>query len=342
MLSQHFLFFFSMLGAFNGLGLAIFLWLKAKGNLTQRWLALLIFVISLRTGKSVAFYFWPEIPTIVLQLGLTACLLIGPCLFFLVRTHQRGELQRADRWHIAAILIVTVIMNLIFPYSDHRNFWLWLVEISWIAYIVWASLDLFGFSFRPLPHLLQPRARLLQTSSGQFLLGIWIGVGLIWLAYFTSGYTSYILGALTFTLVLAASVLVYWRVQAGKTPIAPYEDRRIPAVEAAALLQALSELMARERLHLDPGLTLPRLARRLGQPQARLSQLLNDNNQTTFKQYITHLRVEEAKSWLRLVPEKSLESVAEAAGFQSMSTFFNTFKKLEGITPAAFRARSAS
>lgn len=95
--------------------------------------------------------------------------------------------------------------------------------------------------------------------------------------------------------------------------------------------------MATERLYLDPALTLPRLARRLGMPQTRLSQLLNDNNQTPFKQYLAQLRVQEAKALLRREPLKPLETIAEAAGFQSMSTFYSAFKKVEGITPTAFR-----
>lgn len=99
--------------------------------------------------------------------------------------------------------------------------------------------------------------------------------------------------------------------------------------------------MARARLHLDPGLTLPRVARRLGMPQTRLSQLLNDNNQTSFKQYLAQLRVIEAKVRLRKTPPKPLQIVAEEAGFQSMSTFNSAFKKREGITPAAFRATRA-
>ena len=73
-------------------------------------------------------------------------------------------------------------------------------------------------------------------------------------------------------------------------------------------------------------------------PQARLSQLLNDNNQTSFKQYLAQLRVDDAKALLHQSPSLPLDVVAEHAGFQSMSTFFSTFKKLEGITPAAFRA----
>jgi len=73
-------------------------------------------------------------------------------------------------------------------------------------------------------------------------------------------------------------------------------------------------------------------------PQTRLSQLLNDNNQTSFKQYLAQLRVLEAKVLLRQLPPRPLELVAEQAGFQSMSTFHSAFKKHEGITPAAFRA----
>ena len=96
MLSQHFLFFFAMLGAFMGLGLASFLWWRAKGEPTQRWLSLLVLAVGVRTGKSVVFHFWPDIPRIALQLGLTACFLIGPCLYFLIRSTQ-GNTPGASR-----------------------------------------------------------------------------------------------------------------------------------------------------------------------------------------------------------------------------------------------------
>lgn len=333
MLSQHFLFFFAMLGAFNGLGLASFLWWRAQGKPTQRWLSLLIFVVSVRTGKSVIFYFWPDIPRIVLQVGLTACFLIGPCLYFLVRSSQGDTpgLTRADRWHAAALLLLVAAVNLFFPYVEHAELWRGTITpgitYAWLGYLVLASAQLYLH-----------RARVSGTPSGPLLLGAVAGVWLIWIAYYTSGYTSYVVGALSFTFVLAASVLVYQRLRAGQAAIEPYQDRRIPQTEAAAQLHALAELMARERLHLDPALTLPRLARRLGMPQARLSQLLNDNNQTSFKQYLAQLRLAEAKTLLRQSPAKPLEMVAEAAGFQSMSTFHSAFKKAEGVTPAAFRA----
>jgi len=336
MLSQHFLFFFAMLGAFNGLCAASLLWWQAKGKPTPRWLALLILVVAVRTGKSVAFYFWPDIPKIVLQIGLTACFMIGPCLFFLLRSSQGdgSGLWRTDRWHVAGLLAVVVAVNLFLPYAGHIDLWRQLITpaitYSWLGYLVLATAQAYVH-----------RARLAATPAGPLLLGAVAGIWIIWIAYFTSGYTSYIVGALSFTFVLAASLPVYLRLRSGQAPTEPYQDRRIPESEAAPQLQALAELMARERLHLDPGLTLSRLARRLGLPQARLSQLLNDNNQTSFKQYLAQLRVIEAKALLRQIPPKPLEAVAEEAGFQSMSTFHSAFKKLEGRTPAAFRAAQA-
>jgi AraC-like DNA-binding protein len=335
MLSQHLLFFFAMLGAFNGIGLASFLWWRAGGTPSLRWLSLLILAVGVRTGKSVAFYFWPDIPRIVLQLGLTACFLIGPCLFFLVRSCQ-GQTPgpgRLDRWHIAALLVLTVGVNLFLPYTGHPELWRQVItpgiNYAWLVYLLLATVQLYG------------RRTRLAGPTGPLLLGVLVGVWIIWAAYFTAGYTSYIVGALSFTFVLALSVLVYLRQRSGQATVEPYQDRRIPETEATTLLRALAELMAQERLHLDPGLTLPRLARRLGMPQTRLSQLLNDNNQTSFKQYLAQLRVVEAKTLLRQLPPKPLELVAEQAGFQSMSTFHSAFKKHEGITPAAFRAAAA-
>ena len=331
MLSGHFLFFFAMLGAFNGLGLAAFLWWRAQGKPTQRWLALLVFMVSVRTGKSVAYFFWPAIPKLVLQVGLTACFLIGPCLFFLVRSSQspHGRLGRVDHAHLATLLCAAGLVGMVWPYSAHPDLWkAWItpgINFLWPCYLL-------------LTTALLARQHAKASPADPLLLAAVAGTWVIWLAYFSSGYTSYIVGALSFTFVLAASVLVWQRQRSGQAAIEPYQDRRIPQAEAGAQLQALAELMARERLHCDPGLTLPRLARRLALPPARLSQLLNDNNQTSFKQYLTQLRVEEAKGLLRQAPAQPLDAVAEAAGFLSMSTFHSAFKKLEGVTPAVYRA----
>jgi len=99
----------------------------------------------------------------------------------------------------------------------------------------------------------------------------------------------------------------------------------------------LHTLMADEGLYKDAGLTLAKLAKRLNIPKARLSQLLNDNLKTAFKPYLAQVRIEAAKQLLRAQASASMDDVAEASGFLSTSTFYSSFKKVEGTTPAAWR-----
>ena len=49
------------------------------------------------------------------------------------------------------------------------------------------------------------RTRLAGTPSGPLLLGALAGIWIIWIAYYTAGYTSYIVGALSFTCLLYTS-----------------------------------------------------------------------------------------------------------------------------------------
>ncbi len=337
MLSEHLLFFFSALGAFNGLALALYLWFAGKASLAQRALAVLILMVSVRTGKSVAFYFLPDTPALVMQAGLTACMLIGPALYFFIRTSlsSSAALERFELWHGSVLAIVAVTLNLLWPYADYARIWHGpigsAVNWLWLVYLIISTVL-----------LVQQRHRLPSGSARRLLLAITAGLWLIWLAYFTSGFTSYIVGASSFSLVLYLCVVVAWAWRQGQAPVEPYQDRRIPAAEAATELQALADLMTRERLYLDPGLTLARVSRRLGLPQARLSQLLNDNNGTSFKQYVAQLRIGETERLLLEQPGQTLEAIAEAAGFQSLSTFYAAFKKANGCTPALFRERRLS
>ncbi len=367
MLNEHLLFFFSALGAFNGLALALYLWLAAAQSQAQRALALLVLLVSVRTGKSVLFYFLAETPALVMQAGITACLLIGPAAYWYTRASLAGCANSSDsvslsggaivsdkgslsdctsssggvraawpeRLHAIVLLLAVTVVNLGWPYAQYAELWHQLIisaaNTFWCVYLLVST----GLLWLQRDRLPTGRAR-------QLLLAVNLALWLIWLAYFTSGFTSYIVGALSFSFLLYVGVVVVWAKRQGETAVVPYQNRRIPPEEAALQLQALTDLMNRERLYLDPALTLVRVARKLGLPQARLSQLLNDNNGTTFKQYIAQLRVDETQRLLLEQPDQTLEAIAEAAGFQSLSTFYAAFKKANGCTPALYRQRFLS
>lgn len=345
MIAPYLLFFFAGLGAFNGLALATYLVCRQPKTPAQRWLAALILVISVRTGKSVLLFFYPETPRLILQVGLTACFLIGPCLIGFIRAwaDPASERTRKDWMFAAGLLGAAAALGLAFPYESHPELWgkpVWqVVTYSWLACLLGAGVL----------YLRSHRATGMPTRndglSQRHVAAVIGGVGVVWLAYFTAGLTSYIVGALSFSLVLYLGVIVLLarrQAQANTELAEPYQDRKIDPDEAQTALQSLQRLMAEEALYTDAGLSLARVARRLNMPAARLSQLLNDNLKTAFKPFLMQMRVDAAKRLLRAPGQLTMEQVAQSSGFMSMSAFYSSFKKVEGVTPAAWRQAQMS
>lgn len=337
MFDSYLLFFFAGLGAFNGVALSVYLLLRRPLTPAHCWLAALVLMLSLRTGKSVLFFFWPEVSRLVLQVGLTACFLIGPSLVGFVRAWADPERRRTrrDPLYAAALLLFAVGLGLLYPYSAHPDLWggpLWLlIQCSWLACLPAAAIVLLRAA-PPREHL--PADGLTQGHAGAVVAG----VAVVWVAYVSAGLTSYIVGALSFSVVLyLGGIVALARRRAGPAAPPPYHDRKIAAKEAESDLQALHKLMAEEQLYRDASLSLPKVARRLNMAPARLSQLLNDNLKTAFKPYLAQLRIEAAKALLCRPEPVPMEQVAEAAGFLSMSTFYSCFRKAEGTTPAVWR-----
>ena len=150
---------------------------------------------------------------------------------------------------------------------------------------------------------------------------------------------------------LAYSALLYWAVLTGWThtlprqpvePTAPPKRQETYGIDDATLArhtEALRQLVATGRPYLDPELTLPALAMRLGLGDKELSYVLNAGLGTGYTDYVNGLRVEEAQQRL-CDPAHTDDTVLEiglAAGFASKATFNRVFKRITGQTPTAYR-----
>ena len=98
-----------------------------------------------------------------------------------------------------------MIFGVTYPYS--KNFELWfnyiyrIINYQWLCYIVLASF----FLVNPFRKILSRKQKLDYDEI--WSMSVFSGIFLIWLAYFTSEYTSYILGAFAFSFVLYLSIL---------------------------------------------------------------------------------------------------------------------------------------
>lgn len=324
----------SAFGGLNGLLLAGYFFCQRTAVLTHRLAGLLVLMLSVRILKSVLFYFNPEIGKHILQLGLSACWMIGPVLYaYCLSVCQPEAAQRWYRWLLALPLVLVLLAGMLWPYAEYPALWggllYRLINYSWLGFILLSGLVLWR-------HWQQSRITTLQygVKHGTLLL-LWFSNLLLWCAFYFASYTSYISGALTFSLLLACSVLtvIYHQQQPAKA----YANKKLDASTAEPLLTQLQQWMQTQQPYLDASLTMPKLARQLGWPSNRLSQLLNDNLAQSFPDYINSFRIRHAQTLLCQQPVPKMPELAERCGFHSLSTFYSAFKKHTGMTPALYR-----
>lgn len=87
----------------------------------------------------------------------------------------------------------------------------------------------------------------------------------------------------------------------------------------------------------QPGLTIEELAEEIGTNRTYLSDYIKANYHTSFREWITMLRLEYAKSMLVEHPEQNVSWIAEASGFLSQSHFTRIFTEKESCSPARWR-----
>ncbi|MCG7532417.1 helix-turn-helix transcriptional regulator [Psychrobium sp. MM17-31] len=340
--SATLLFFFSALGAFNGLLLSGYLLLAKRRNIANIFLSMLLLMVSIRISKSVFFFFNPQLANEFLHLGLSACLLIGPFLYF----YSASAMNKLDSmwlsWKIQLVSFIGIIGYTFWqvPYAKDSETWslfFYLINRIWLVYILLAA-----YCARDVLIKLWQEKRL-NDANDITLISVLVGVSLIWLAYFTSHYTSYIAGALSFSVVLYLNLLFFaLRKRVVKEPEAEkYSDKKIAPEQANQDIAALKQLFTQQQLHRDASITLNRVAKRLGKSAPYLSQLINDNMQLTFVNFINQYRIDDAKQLLK-TQDMKIDDIALQCGFNSTSTFYAVFKKHTQLTPAAFRKNSAN
>ncbi|PJZ52792.1 AraC family transcriptional regulator [Leptospira adleri] len=116
-----------------------------------------------------------------------------------------------------------------------------------------------------------------------------------------------------------------------------YQKSTLQNVDSDDLVNRLETLMLQDKVYLEVGITLNRLAEKLNIKSHQLSELLNNNLNKSFFTYVNQFRIEEAKVLLLSEKESSVIKIAFDSGFNSLSVFNTVFKKEVGMTPSQFR-----
>ena len=123
-----------------------------------------------------------------------------------------------------------------------------------------------------------------------------------------------------------------------------YQRTGLSANFSTELKTKLVKLMEEEKPYLESDLNLEELANMLDISRHHTSQVINEHFNQSFNDYINKYRIDEAKSLLSSDEYTSLTiiEVSYRVGFNNRITFYNAFKKSEGISPSDFRKRKKS
>jgi AraC-like DNA-binding protein len=114
------------------------------------------------------------------------------------------------------------------------------------------------------------------------------------------------------------------------------KTEKINEAELQRWKERLETLMRDESPYLDPELTLPVLAQRLGTNASILSAVINGAFGKNFNDFVNTYRVEAVKKMMQDPANShySLLGIGLACGFNSKSTFNRVFKKMTGVAPS--------
>ncbi len=330
-MTDKILFFFGLLGVFNTLIFSCyFFFTKGKPRFFNLFLAILLLCLFIRVGVS-CFYFFETVPIGIIQLGLVANLFIGPTALYLLKIGIGSNLKLAKHYivHIS-FLSIAILLSWIW-----YDFQIWDREIRYTIHAILSMYLLIGLikHRKAFVELLSSGSS--KTNSRKATL-VYVAVLAVCLGFVISLYTNYILGPLFYSIIFYLSFGYYLTNNRNKKK--QYENKRIDPKSFNIVNKRLTALMESERLYQDASLSLELLASKLSVSKHFLSQMLNDNLNKSFYDYINEYRIKEACQLLAENKPYSMEAIGYEVGFRSKSSFFSIFKKLQGKTPSQYKS----
>ncbi len=356
--------------------LGILLFSKKDKALTDNILSIWLFIIGIHlTGYYLYFQgYWETYPHLI---GITAPLpfLYGPFLYLYVlySIKSKGHLQKIDYLHFTPTLISYLYMvPFYFFYSIEEK-----VEVdkglvndfSVFTYIMLIGCIISGIGYSILSYqkLLQ-REKVIEEnfSNSDYINLSWLRHAILGIVsvFITAALVSIFREVLDFQFPFNADILFYsiivgFVVYIGYSGIRQQDLFTNTSINEEELVKAESEykksslnfdfaeekhnelldLMNKKKPYLNPKLTLSELAQSLNIPTNHLSQIINNNLNQHFFDFVNGYRIRKAMDILKN-PEKRKLTILEIlyeVGFNSKSSFNTEFKKYTNQTPTQFR-----
>ncbi len=158
--------------------------------------------------------------------------------------------------------------------------------------------------------------------------------------------TGYIAALLAVIYIYYGAMIVMRKPEVIFNPPKPqkYQYSTLSSAQSQRLLSQLRNFMTEQTPFKNPSLTLKDLALASRISDRHISQVINEQLNQNFHDFLNEYRVNEFKTQLT-DPDNghlSMLGIAMECGFNSKSTFNTTFKRFTGLTPSEFKKKQSS
>jgi AraC-like DNA-binding protein len=318
------------LGVIQALLISIYLF-SLKEKKSNRFLALILLALTVRIGKSV-LNVYTDLDPWIRNLGISALLTIGPLMWFYSKAlFEKKNLRVSDYLHLVPFALFVLCSRIIPNRADAMSLTAYSLVLShMIIYLAFCWRYVFRF-FKD--------SRLMP-----WYRDILAGLCLIWFVYlgvFIGFIPFYILTAVFFSILIY--IFSYLLLKRHVFSLEKYASG-IDHSTSRELLQRLKSLFEKEQIYLDSDVSLSIVAQGLSVTARDVSQVINENEQKNFSEFVNHYRIEKARTLLSnpIHQHEKIASIAYDCGFGNVTSFNVAFKSVTGMTPSQYRDKFQS
>jgi len=212
--------------------------------------------------------------------------------------------------------------------------WIHANEVIGLAFS-WGLLFLIYFYYKRNQKLFHPYLQRWITRSFYFANAIFLLWGLVIYGKYTGRFPEKNVHYINEALHLSSSFIVYWIIYAGifHRMILDYNDTNLwDNTKEIHLLN----LIEHYEWYKDPHANLKKIAERLRISPSRLHKMVQRHYHSKFDEYLTDLRLEEAKRLMSQYPKVTVDEIALMCGYTDAESFREAFKNSYGIEPEMF------
>ncbi len=333
--------FILLFGALQGILLSVWILRFEKNKISNLYLSAFLIVVGLQLTFKVISKTWVmDNALIPYVISYKLPYLIGPLLYLFVRSREEKSWKPLDLLHFIPFGFFIAI----------EFFW---NGPSFHAYaqatFQTISLGIYSFLALRLSNTLVKQF-IAFVASAEFIIIVTLAIMFVYYGRFPD----------VRLLFMVLTILIYWisyKVLSRSSLFfqtspavmslpsrrnVKYSHSSLKEEEASRIMNDLTTLMQGAKLFADPSLTIDTLADRLRTSRHHLSQVINERVHKTYGDYISELRLEEARRRLSNPANLryTIASIALDSGFSTVSSFNDSFKKQFQVTPSHYREQA--